>query len=244
MSEKTKIYLQPIPIRVWHWLNAFGIVTLAVTGAQIRFPETLSFLGSYQTAIRVHNAAGLIVSFAFLIWFFYYATVKNNLDDIYIPNQEDIKHGIVRQLLYYCFWYFLGRPSPFHATPKVKFNPMQKAAYLVVMFMLEPFVIFSGLLLMNVTPLRVLVLMTGGIKFIVALHFLLACSLVAFLCTHVYLATLGATPLSYLKPMIFGWEEVEEHHEAAEEHQGAPRGYRPVRHYPECMQHIPDNQHS
>lgn len=244
MSEKTKIYLQPIPIRVWHWLNAFGIITLAVTGAQIRFPETLSFLGSYQTAIRVHNTAGLIVSFSFLIWFFYYATVKSNLDDIYIPNQEDIKHGIVRQLLYYCFWYFLGRPSPFHATPKVKFNPMQKAAYLVVMFMLEPFVIFSGLLLMNVTPLRVLVLMTGGIKFIVALHFLLACSLVAFLCTHVYLATLGATPLSYLKPMIFGWEEVEEHHEVAEEHQDAPRGYRPVRHYPECMQHIPDNQHS
>ena len=237
MSEIKKIYLQPIPVRIWHWVNAFGIITLAVTGAQIRFPETLSFLGSYQAAIRIHNSAGIIVAFSFAIWFFYYKMVQNSLDEIYIPNQEDIKHGILRQLLYYCFWYFLGRPSPFHATPRAKFNPMQKAAYLTVMFVLVPLVAFTGLLLMNVTPLRVLVLMTGGIKFIVALHFLLACSLVAFLFTHVYLATLGSTPLAYLKPMLFGWEELPEHHEEAEPAQ-APEGYRPVRHYPEYKERL------
>ena len=234
MSEKKLVYLQPIPVRIWHWVNAVGIVTLIVTGAQIRFPETVTIMGSYKTAIEVHNVAGLAVAISFSFWFFYYKMVKNTLDKLYIPNEEELKRGMLRQLLYYCFWYFMGKPSPFHATPEEKFNPMQKSAYLAVMFVLVPLVGLTGILLMNVTPLRVLILASGGIKFIVALHFILACSLLAFVCTHVYLATLGATPLAYFKPMLFGWEEVEEHHEEehAQEAKTAP-GYRPVRHYPE-----------
>jgi thiosulfate reductase cytochrome b subunit len=110
---------------------------------------------------------------------------------------------------------------------------MQKSAYLAVMFVLVPLVGLTGILLMNVTPLRVLILASGGIKIIVALHFMLACSLLAFVCTHVYLATLGATPLAYFKPMVFGWEEVEEHHGEHHEEPEAIPGYRPVRHYPE-----------
>lgn len=234
MSEKKMVYLQPIPVRLWHWVNAVGIVTLIITGAQIRFPETINLLGSYKNAITMHNLAGVTVALSFSFWFFYYKMIKKTLDKLYIPNQEDIKHGILRQMLFYCFWYFLGKPSPFHATPEAKFNPMQKSAYLAVMFVLVPLVGLTGILLMNVTPLRVLILASGGIKFIVALHFMLACSLLAFLCTHVYLATLGSTPLAYFKPMIFGWEEVEEHHDA--EHAAEPKtipGYRPVRHYPE-----------
>ena len=39
MSEKNMIYLHPLPVRIWHWLNALGIVTLCITGIQIRFPE-------------------------------------------------------------------------------------------------------------------------------------------------------------------------------------------------------------
>lgn len=231
MSEHRKVYLQPIPVRIWHWVNAFGIITLTVSGAQIRFPETLHILPSYRAAIQVHNVAGLIVAVSFTLWFFYYAMVRNSLDKLYIPDEEDIKHGLFRQLAYYCFFYFLGRPSPHHAMPEAKFNPMQKSAYMAVMFLLMPLVSLTGILLMNVTPLRVLILVWGGIKVIDALHFLLACSLVAFLFTHVYLATLGETPLSYIKPMLTGWEELPEHDEA--EAQTTLPGYRPVRHYPE-----------
>jgi thiosulfate reductase cytochrome b subunit len=233
MSEKKMVYLQPIPIRIWHWVNALGIISLIVSGAQIRFPETITILGSYKTAIQIHNVAGLIVAVFLAWWLIYYKMVRNSLDNIYIPNEDDLKSGIVRQALYYFFWYFVGKPSPFHASPEVKFNPMQKAAYLVIMFILVPLVVLSGILLMNVTPLRVLILMSGGIKVIDAVHFLVACSLTAFLFTHVYLATLGATPLAYFKPMIFGWEEVEEHHDEHHDEEHPEEEYRPVRHYPE-----------
>jgi thiosulfate reductase cytochrome b subunit len=230
MSEHKRIYLQPIPVRIWHWINAFGIITLIVTGAQIRFPETLKILGAYKTAIQIHNVAGVIVAVSFSFWFFYYKMVKNSLEKLYVPNEYDLTRGLVRQLLFYCFWYFVGKPSPFHATPNEKFNPLQKSAYLAVMFVLMPLVGLTGILLMNVTPLRVLILMSGGIRIIDTTHLLLACSLLAFLCTHVYLATLGSTPMAYIKPMIFGWEDVEEHHAEPEP---PPTSYRPVRHYPE-----------
>jgi len=39
---------------------------------------------------------------------------------------------------------------------------------------------------------------------------LLACCLTAFLPTHVYLATLGHSPMEHIKAMWTGWEEDEQ----------------------------------
>lgn len=210
MSDKM-IYLQPIPVRIWHWLNALGIVTLCVSGAQIRFPEYVTFLGSYRSAIMLHNTAGIIVALSFSIWFFYYKLVADSISEIYIPKISDLTTGLFRQVIFYFFAYFFGAPNPHHATPESKFNPLQKSAYLAIMFVLVPFVSLTGILLMNMGPMREIILMVGGLKILVAMHFLLACSLCAFLFTHVYLATLGSTPLAYFKPMWTGWEKVEHH---------------------------------
>ena len=202
-----KVYLQPTPVRIWHWLNAFGIVTLTVTGAQIRFPEYVSLFASYKSAILLHNTAGLVVAVSFSLWFFYYGLVARNMKKIYVPTKDDLQNGILRQAKFYFLTYFLGWPNPHHPTPENKFNPMQKSAYLAIMFVLMPLVALSGILLTNVSPLRETVILLGGLKILVAVHFLLACSLVAFLFTHVYLATLGKTPMAYIKPMWTGWEE-------------------------------------
>jgi thiosulfate reductase cytochrome b subunit len=212
MSEKKMIYLNPLPVRIWHWLNALGIITLCLTGIQIRFPEYANIFGSYRSAIVLHNTAGIIVALSFSIWFFYYTMSARNLGKIYVPDKEDIKRGLLRQVGFYFFLYFFGRPNPHHATPDNKFNPMQKSAYLAIMFVLMPIVSLTGILLMNVSPLREVVLMIGGLKILAILHFLVACSLGAFLFTHVYLTTLGHTPLAHTKTMWTGWEEEEEEH--------------------------------
>lgn len=210
MSAKM-IYLQPIPVRIWHWLNALGIISLIVSGVQIRFPEYVTICGSYRSAIMLHNAAGLVVAVSFSIWFFYYKVVSGSIAEIYVPKISDLTTGLFRQVVFYFFGYFFGAPNPHHATPENKFNPLQKSAYLAIMFVLVPFVSLTGILLMNMGPMREIVLMVGGLKILSILHFLLACSLCAFLFTHVYLATLGSTPLAYFKPMWTGWEKVEEH---------------------------------
>lgn len=222
MSAKM-IYLQPLPVRIWHWINALGIITLIISGAQIRFPEYITICGSYRSSIMLHNTAGLVVAVSFSIWFFFYKMVSGNIEDIYVPKVYDLTRGLFRQVVFYFFAYFFGAPNPHHATPENKFNPLQKSAYLAIMFVLMPFVSLTGILLMNMGPLREMILMVGGLKILVAIHFLLACSLCAFLFTHVYLATLGSTPLAYFKPMWTGWEKVEDHgheegHGAAESH--------------------------
>ena len=210
MKQTSRIYLTPTPVRIWHWLNAFGIVTLTATGAQIRFPEYINLFGTYKAAIALHDAAGIVVAISFLLWLGYYLLVARSLSRLYVPNREDLQHGVFRQALYYFFNYFRGRPNPHHTTPESKFNPMQKSAYLVIMMILMPLVILSGLLLLNIGPLREVILLIGGIKYLAEIHFLLACSMVAFLFTHVYLATLGHTPFAHFVPMWTGWEETEE----------------------------------
>lgn len=209
MERQERIYLTPTPVRIWHWLNAFGIVTLCVTGAQIRFPEYVNVFGTYRAAIMLHNTAGIVVSVSFLLWLFYYLFVARTLVRLYVPGMEDLRYGLLRQAKYYFFTYFLGRPSPHVCTPDNKFNPLQKSAYLVIMMVLLPLVIVSGLLLLNIVPLRSLILMIGGLKLLIGIHFLLACCFCAFLFTHIYLATLGHTPFAHFKPMWTGWEEVE-----------------------------------
>ena len=221
MSKKL-VYLQPIPVRIWHWLNALGIVTLIISGAQIRFPEYVPVLSSYRAAITLHNTAGIVVAVSFSIWFFYYKMVAHTLEKTYVPNTEDLTTGLFRQAMFYFLMYFFGTPNPHHPTPEHKFNPLQKSAYLLIMFLLMPLVSLTGIFLMNIGPMRELVLMVGGMKLLSTLHFLLACSLCAFLFTHVYLATLGKSPMAYIKPMWTGWEEEDEHEKQAtpDEHPG------------------------
>jgi thiosulfate reductase cytochrome b subunit len=204
-----KIYLTPTPVRIWHWLNAFGIVTLILTGAEIRFPEYVQILGNYRAAVRLHNTAGVVVAFSFALWFIYYGFVARKLLRIYVPTMDDFKRGMISQALFYCYQYFKGEPNPHHQTPDDKFNALQKTAYAAIMFVFTPLVILTGVLLMNVSPLRNMVLAVGGLKLLITAHWLLACIFCSFLFTHLYLATLGHTPFAHFKPMWTGWEEVE-----------------------------------
>ncbi|MDD2367135.1 MAG: cytochrome b/b6 domain-containing protein [Desulfuromonadaceae bacterium] len=220
MKRKEMIYMTPMPVRIWHWLNAFGIVTLCITGLQIRFPDYINVFGSYKAAIRLHNTAGVVVSISYLLWLTYYIMVAKNLIRIYVPTMEDLKSGVFRQICFYALTYFQGKPNPHHSTPESKFNPIQKLVYLMIMIILLPLVIFSGVLLMYVAPLRELLLLLGGIKILVGTHFLLACCFTSFLFVHIYLATLGHTPLAHFKPMWNGWEEEEA--STAEPHEKSP----------------------
>jgi thiosulfate reductase cytochrome b subunit len=210
--------MTPMPVRIWHWLNAFGIVTLCITALQIRFPEHINIFGAYKVAIRLHNTAGVVVSISYALWLIYYIVVARSLIKLYVPTLDDLKTGIFRQAYFYFLTYFLGLPNPHHSTPDSKFNPMQKAAYLVIMLVLLPLVIISGYMLMYIAPLRELMILVGGIKTLVSIHFLIACCFCAFLFVHIYLATLGHTPLAHFKPMWHGWEEeIVEDHKTAEQ---------------------------
>ena len=70
-SRHAALYINPLPVRIWHWLNALGFVLLALTGFQIRYIDMLNIM-SFEAAVKTHNWIGFIVIGNYFIWLGYY----------------------------------------------------------------------------------------------------------------------------------------------------------------------------
>lgn len=206
-----RIYLHPIPVRIWHWINAISFLVLIITGLQIRYREYLGLM-SFETAVDIHNWFGFILIGNYFIWLVFYLSTRKIR--IYIPelNLKKLIQGSIRQARYYGYGIFMGEPNPHHATPDNKFNPMQQMAYLSIMVLLIPVQLVTGLLLWDVKLFSNWINLLGGIKIVDIIHVLLFIFFTSFLFVHIYLATLGHTPLAHIKAMITGYEELEEEH--------------------------------
>ncbi|MEC4676994.1 MAG: cytochrome b/b6 domain-containing protein [Nitrospirota bacterium] len=209
MNRIKKIYLHPLPVRIWHWINAVSFIVLIVTGLQIRYREILGLM-NFRTAVDIHNFFGFILIFNFFIWLvFYIVTGKIR---IYLPplNFRKFITGCVKQARYYGYGIFMGDPNPHHATPDNKFNPMQQMAYLAIMLLLIPLQMITGLFLWDVKLFADWINLAGGIKIVDTIHVFLFLFFTSFIFVHVYLATLGHTVTAHIKAMVTGYEEMEE----------------------------------
>ena len=66
-----RLYIHPLPVRIWHWTNAVGFVLMILTGMQIRYVDLIDMV-SFRTAVNVHNAVGFVLIANFFLWFLYY----------------------------------------------------------------------------------------------------------------------------------------------------------------------------
>lgn len=204
-----KLYVHPLPVRIWHWLNAGGFVLLILTGLQIRYGDLLS-VTSFETAVRIHNWVGLTLIGNYILWFGFYLLsdkIKN-----YHPELSPKKHfeESIRQVQYYGHGIFFGAPNPHHASPYNKFNPMQKMAYQVIMMLVVPAQFVTGLFLWDVKRFGGAVNLLGGVRTVDTIHVLLFIFFASFLLVHIYLATLGHTVGAHFKAMFTGYEEMDE----------------------------------
>jgi thiosulfate reductase cytochrome b subunit len=217
-----KIYLHPLPIRFWHWVNAFGFIILIVTGVQIRFGNILH-LFSFNTAVKVHSWLGFILLANYFIWLLYYLlTLKIK---IYIPPishpMEFTKKALI-QAKFYGWGIMVGDENPHHSTPDNKFNPMQQVSYLMIMAALIPVQIITGLFLWDPNLFGKYIGLIGGIQVADMIHVLLFIFFSAFIIVHFYLATLGHTTWAHIIAMFTGYEEEHEEHGHGEEPSHSP----------------------
>src|SRR4030042_2155470 len=216
-----KIYLHPLPIRIWHWVNAAGFIVLILTGAQIRFGNVIH-LFSFETAVDIHSWTGFILIANYCIWLFYYLFTGNI--KIYIPplhHPVEFAKKAVRQAKFYGLGIMVGDENPHHSPFDTKFNPMQQVSYLMIMATLIPVQIITGLFLWDPKLFGPAVNLIGGIQIADMIHVLLFIFFSAFIIVHFYLATLGHTPLAHIIAMFTGYEEEHEEHEEqghSEEH--------------------------
>lgn len=206
-----KIYLHPMPIRIWHWINAVSFIVLFITGLQIRYRDIFNIM-KFKAAVDLHNVVGFVLIFNFLIWLVYY--LFTGKIRIYIPPLSVKKFitGSIRQARYYGYGILMGEENPHHSTPDNKFNPMQQIAYLAIMVLLIPMQLVSGLLMWDVKMFQETINFFGGIKIVDTVHVFLFLFFASFIFVHIYLATLGHTATAHIKAMFTGYEEVPEGH--------------------------------
>ncbi len=204
---KERIFLHPLPVRIWHWIHAIGIVLLVLTGIQLHVPGVISVFGSFKTAVAIHNFCGFLVLGDYCLWLGYYV-ITGKLIKLYVPPKTDITKGLPQQAAFYLYKYFKGEEPPFQPCADEKFNSLQKCAYCFIMFVLVPLQIATGVMLYNIRFFKPVMDVFGGVQVVDAVHLITSYCFVSFLFVHLYLCTLGHTFWAHFKAMIFGYEEV------------------------------------
>jgi len=205
-SRRDETYINPLPVRIWHWVNALGFILLILTGFQIRYVGILNVL-SFETAVKTHNWVGFAVIANFLIWIgFYLFTDKIK---VYHPELDAKKFflNFFRQAQFYSYGIFKGEKSPHHVRPHDKFNPMQSMTYQILMLMVVPVQFFTGILMWDVKRFENLIEMVGGLRVVSTIHILIFILFVFFILVHAYMGALGRKPSTHYKEMFTGYEE-------------------------------------
>ena len=204
-----RIYVHPLPVRLWHWVNAVGFVVMIVTGIQIRYVGLIDMM-SFKTAVNLHNWTGFLLIGNFFIWLLFY--LFSDKIKAYHPELSPTKHfrATFRQLQYYGYGIFRGDPNPHHVSAYRKFNPMQSMLYQVMMMLIVPIQFYTGILLWDVKRFSAAVDMLGGVRVVDTVHVLIFIFFTSYILIHAYLGTLGHTPAAHFKEMFTGYVEVEE----------------------------------
>lgn len=204
-----RIYVHPLPVRIWHWINAVSFVLMILTGVQIRYIGIVNIM-SFKLAVDLHNWIGFLLIANFFIWFLFY--LFSDRIKVYHPELSPMKHfrDSFRQLRYYGYGIFKGDPNPHHVSVYRKFNPMQSMSYQIIMLLTVPVQFYTGVLLWDVDLFQSPVNLIGGVRIVDTVHVVLFIFFTFFVFIHPYLASLGHTPTAHFKAMFTGYEEIED----------------------------------
>jgi thiosulfate reductase cytochrome b subunit len=199
----TQVYIYKRFERFWHWSQAGLIIFLAFTGFEGH--DSLHFFG-FEHAVRYHRAAAymLLILTAFSI--FWHLTTGEWRH--YVPTLRNLR----TQVRYYTHGIFHGEPHPFRKNALRKLNPLQVLTYLGFKLFLIPLTVGSGLLYMfqKWFDANDTVVVSGiSLEAMAVVHTLGGYLLMAFLVVHIYMTSTGHTPLSNIRAMVTGYEEVE-----------------------------------
>ncbi len=204
-SENTKLYFYPLWLRIWHGINALGIILLIITGISMQWGVESSFI-EFQAAVEIHNISGVVVTLNYLLFFIGNIVTKNI--SFYLIKPKGFLKRLMKQANYYMIGMFRGMKSPFPLSEKRKFNPLQKFAYVMVMYLFVPFVIISGFALLFPELIIDEIYSLSGVLLTAVAHSVVGFLISIFLVVHLYVASIGKSPLENFKSIITGWHNI------------------------------------
>lgn len=145
--KEEAVYVYEAPVRLWHWINAFSILTLGVTGYLIANPlpsvpgeASDNFLMGY---IRfIHFAAGYVLIVGFLLRIYWALVGNTHARQLFLPAIHSGRWW--REVWHEVRWYAF-----FEREPKkyVGHNPLATLVMHTVFLWCLVFMIFTGLAL-------------------------------------------------------------------------------------------------
>ncbi len=177
----------PLWLRATHWLNAFGVVLMGMSGWRIynaspifafAFPESLTLGGWLGGALLWHFAAMWIVFVNGALYLFANLVSRRLFTQFFPLSPRAFGSDLVAA--------FRGRLS--HDDPR-RYNAVQRAAYLFAILDLVVLVL-SGLVLWKNVQFPLLRELLGGYETARRIHFFAMAGLVAFVVVHVVMSLL------------------------------------------------------
>jgi len=203
-----RIYLYPKWIRFWHLINALSFLVLVFTGISLHYASVDKYLMDFGSAVALHNICAIIITFNYGIFVIGNFVTKNGA--YYRKWRKNLWKKLVKQFRFYAFGIFKGEPHPFPITKKQKFNPLQKIAYVMAMYLGMPLLIISGLALMFPERVGETLFGISTMLFYDVIHHVIGYVLSLFLVIHLYTCTLGSKPNTLFKSMVNGYHEEHE----------------------------------
>jgi thiosulfate reductase cytochrome b subunit len=206
--ELKKIYMYSVYERLWHWLQTFTIVGLLFTGLIIHKPDIFGIF-DFRYVVLIHNILAAILAVNAVLSLFYHLASGEIRQ--FLPRPYGFFDQAFSQAKYYLRGIFRNEVHPFEKTPEKKLNPLQQLTYVTILNILLPLQGLTGILMWGAQKWPGISDALGGLPFLAPFHSLIAWLFAAFIVMHVYLTTTGPTPLSSIRAMMDGWDDVEVH---------------------------------
>ncbi len=205
MGATEKIYFYPVWLRIWHVFNALGIIVLIITGLSMQSSIDSPLIG-FNHGVRLHNIAGIMVTLSYLCFFI--GNIVSGNGRFYLLKLKGFLGRITKQSVYYAWGMFHGQEYPFPLSAKRKFNPLQQFIYVMVLYLVVPVVIITGIALLFPEIISDKVYGVSGVFVTAIIHSAMGFFISIFLIIHLYVASIGKSPLENFKSMISGWHHI------------------------------------
>jgi Ni/Fe-hydrogenase b-type cytochrome subunit len=223
MADETRVFRHRLSTRVWHWVNVVATTVMIMSGLMIsnahprlywgeygangdaawlelpHFPGWATIPSTYNLAIarNWHLAFAWILAFGFLFYCVRSLWNGHFRRDIAMKRAEVMPSHL---------WQDIKQHAKLNFHTDGGYNPLQKITYSLVLFVLMPGMIFTGLTLspgMNAAWPWLLDVF-GGRQSARSIHFICTFGLVVFIAVHLLLVLL-AGPVNEVRSMITGW---------------------------------------
>jgi Ni/Fe-hydrogenase b-type cytochrome subunit len=223
------IFKHRLSTRVWHWVNVVTVFTMLMSGLMIfnahprlywghyganfdpawlelpRFPGWATIPSTYSLAIARHWHLAFAWVFAFGLLFYLGRSLWNG----HLKRDVALSRGEVAPTH---LWEDVKKHARLDFQEEdARYNPLQKITYSLVLFLILPGLVLTGLTMspgMNAAWPWLLDVF-GGRQSARSLHFIFASGIAAFIALHVALVLL-AGPVNGMRSMITGWSKHEE----------------------------------